>query len=359
MSLVSLGEVIRESKSSSVLGLDDSTPAGRAKIISYIKRALDLGSFETNYDPWIGRLDTQSDCCGNVTLPYFVDTVLATNVAGVPSGFRDKWFEFHMNGPGSLNWNNVPWAGSQAGYGWGPGGGAYGVGGSLAATMWTDGMVSPVIEDLTQPCALACVCENRVDGDAGLQLSVQAVTTSPQGYQEAALTTDGPNAPGTALFVPLRWDARGVATSDPAATLVTSITQVIKPETVGYVRLYGIAPQQGARLTLLGVYGPKETKPQYKRIRVTTGRAWVRIMYRIKTPDLLYDYDIVPIESLEAMLSLIKAVRFREANDYDKGQAALGVAVDILNKIQGIKDGPATVNLQFDPGWGGVQMDLR
>jgi hypothetical protein len=354
MSKVTLGEVIEQSKSSSVLGIDDSTQAGRAKIISYIKRALDLGSFETNYDPWIGLLDTQSDACGFVTLPSFIETVLAVNVGGLPSGFRDKWFEFHINGPGSSNW------GMGLNSGWvGVGIGAYGVGNSMASSAWSDRMTSPTIQDIQQPSALACVCDNREDGEAGLKLTVQAICTSPTGYQQQAITTVGPDAPGTAIFVPLKWDARGFATSDPDTTLVNRIIQVQKPETKGYVTLYAVAPQQGARMMLLGHYGPKETLPQYKRMQVTAGRSWVRLMYRIKTPDFLYDYDIVPIESLEAMLSLIKAVRFRETNDYATGQAALAVAVDILNKIQSVRDGPGTVNLQVDPGWGGVAMDLR
>lgn len=354
MSKVTLGEVIEQSKSSSVLGIDDSTQAGRSKIISYIKRALDLGSYETNYDPWIGKLDTQSDACGFVTLPGFIDTVLAVNVGGFPSGFRDKWFEFHINGPGSGMASNA------LNNGWvGVGAGTYGVGSGVAASAWSDRMTSPVIEDIQQPSALACVCDNREDGEAGLKLTVQAVCTSPTGYQQEALTTVGPDAPGTAIFVPLKWDARGYATSDPDATLINRVIQVQKPETKGYVTLYAVAPQQGARLALLGRYGPKETLPQYKRLQVTAGRSWVRLMYRIKTPDFLYDYDIVPIESLEAMLSLIKAVRFRETNDYGNGQAALTVAVDILNKIQNIRDGPATVALQVDPGFGNIQMDLR
>jgi hypothetical protein len=352
MSLVTLGEVINESKSSSVLGISD-----RAKIITYIKRALDLGTFKSNYNPWIGKLDTCSDACGYVTLPYFVETVLACNVGGLPAFFRDKWFEFNVNGPGSNSWGSFPSIANSTGYGNGTslyGGGSIGVGNT-----WDDRQFTSTFQDITTPSALLCICEDPADGAGNLQLSVQGITVSKEGYEEEALTTVGPNAPATAVFVPLAYSPNGLATSDPKATLFRRIIQVVKPVTVGYVRLYAVSPQQGAPLTLLGVYGPAETKPQYRRIRVSSGCNWVRVMYRIKTPDLLYDYDVIPIQSLDAMLGLIKAVRFNETNNYAEGKAALDIAVQTLNEIQTIQDGPCTINLQIDPGWGAVQSDLR
>ena len=353
MALVTLGEVIAESKSSSVLGIND-----RAKIISYIKRALDLGMYKSNYNPWIGILDTCSDSCGYVTLPSFIETVLATNVGGLPSLFRDKWFEFNINGPGSTAWGSYPSLASGYGYGMGTAGQAMGNLG--IGSTWDDRQFSPTFQDMSEPCALACICEDATDGAAGFQLTVQGVVTSPQGYQEQALTTDpaDPNSPATAIFVPMKFSPNGIATSDPKTTLLTRITQVTKPVTRGYVRLYAVAPQQGHKLTLVGVYGPNETTPQYRRYRVSAKCAWVRMMYRIKKPEFLYDYDIIPIPSLDAMLGLLKSIRFNESNNYDLGKAALDVAVQELNDIQGIQDGPATVDLMIDPNFG-IQCELR
>lgn len=354
MSLVTVGEVIQESKSASVLGISD-----RAKIVNYIKRALDLGTNKSNYNSWIGKLDTCSDACGYVTLPSFIETVLAVNVGGQPSLFRDKWFEFHINGPGSTSWGTIPSTGGAYGYGLGMT--TFGMGGIGVGNTWDDRMTSPTFQDITEPSVLACICENEQDGAAGLQLSVQGIVTSPQGYQEQALTTDAAdaNSPYDAIFVPLKWSANGIATSDPKSTLLTRVTQVVKPVTKGYVRLYAISPQQGHKATLIGVYGPGETKPQYKRIRVSSGCNWVRLMFRIKTPDLLYDHDIVPIPSLDVMLGLIKAVRWFETNNYTQGKEALAIAIQELNDIQSMADGPAYVSIQVDPSWGGVQMDLR
>ena len=357
MSLITLGEVIRESKSASVLGIAD-----RDKIVTYIKRALDLGAFESNYNPWVGVLDLCSDKCGYVTLPYFVDTVLACNVGGFPSYFRDKWYEFHINGGGSNSFGGYAGATNGAGMGYGDSGWGGGGGGSIGST-WDDRQTSPTFQDIDQPSALACICDVAADAQQTplLQISVQGTIITAQGYQQQALTTDptDPNTPATAVFVPLGFDPRGLATSDPKVTLFQRITQVIKPRTVGNVRLYAVAPVQGAKLVLIGDYGPNETKPAYKRIRVSSGRNWVRVMYRIKTPDMLGDYDIVPIQSLDAMLGLLRAVRYNDVGDYEKGDAAKKVAVNVLNRIQSIQDGPATVNIQVDPNCGNVQLDLR
>ncbi len=356
MALITLGEVIAESKAPTVLGISD-----RAKIISYVKRALDLAMHKSNYNPWIGVLDMCSDACGYVTLPDFVESVQACNVGGLPAFFRDKWFEFSINGPGSNSWGAYPSIAASSGYGVGVGTSTFGGGGIGIGNTWDDRQTSPTFEDLTEPCALACICENPADAKAGLSLTVQGIVTSPDGYQQQALTTDptDPNTPATAVFVPLAFDARGIATSDPKTTLFTRVTQVIKPVTQGYVRLYAVAQRQGAKLVLIGVYSPKETSPQYKRIRVSSARNWVRVMYRIKTPNLLYDYDVIPITSLDAMLCLLRAVRDYETRNYQEGDAALKVAVQVLNEIQSTQDGPCTINLMIDPAWGGVQADLR
>ena len=357
MSLITLGEVIRESKSASVLGIAD-----RDKIVTYIKRALDLGAFESNYDPWVGMIDLCADRCGWVTLPSFVGTVLMTNVNGVPSYPRDKWFQFALNGPGSNSWASYPSVPTASGFGDAPGGGGYGFGGGIGA--YTDyNLPSPTFQDITIPSALACICDVAADAQRTppLQLSVQGTIITPQGYQQQALTTDpsDPNTPSNAVFVPLGFDPRGLATSDPKVTIFQRITQVIKPVTQGNVRLYAVAPVQGAELVLIGDYGPAETRPQYQRIRVSTQGGWVRVMYRLKTPDLLFDHDVIPIQSLDAMLGLLRSVRYNDVGDYAKGDAARQQAVRTLNQIQSIQNGPCAVSIQMDPSWGAVAMDLR
>ena len=52
------------------------------------------------------------------------------------------------------------------------------------------------------------------------------------------------------------------------------------------------------------------------------------------------------------------------ANVFDQGPLMatgrpLDVAVQELNEIQSLADGPAFVEIQVDPNWGNIQMDLR
>ncbi len=64
----------------------------------------------------------------------------------------------------------------------------------------------------------------------------------------------------------------------PGCISLSCVPQPNPPATRGYVRLYAVSMQQGGKLTLIGNYGPNETLPQYKRIRVSSSRNWVRLM---------------------------------------------------------------------------------
>ncbi len=67
-------------------------------------------------------------------------------------------------------------------------------------------------------------------------------------------------------------------------------------------------------------------------------------------PTLLFDYDVLPIASLEAMLMLIKAVSMREAGRITEAQAYIDMAAQTIYEIQSAQDGPASVMLNVDPG---------
>ena len=143
MSLVTLGKVIAGSQSNDCLGISASTPDGRARIIDYIQQAIDLAQWEANWQINIATLDICADACGIITLPAFVGTVLAVNIGGYPTVFRNSWYEFHINGLGS----NRPNCGGCCGWG------------------YTDDMLwSPTMQDLTQWSCVSAICEDATDG---------------------------------------------------------------------------------------------------------------------------------------------------------------------------------------------------
>ena len=327
--LVPLGKVIQASKSNDVLGI-----SSRADIIDYIERAIELAAHEANWQILIGTLDICSGADGIITLPSFVGTVLATNIGGYPTIFRNSWYEFHINGAGSARRCGC-------GCGWG----------------YVDDMLwSPTFQELHQWSCVAAVCEDPIDGASGLNLIVQGQTMDQYGNQKQALTipASGPSQPG--VLVPL---INNYAATDPAITQLKQITQVTKPVTRGYVKLIAFSPNVAGPGVTIGYYGPNETNPRYRRIRTHTKCQWARVRYRRAEMPFTDDYEILPIASYQAMLDLLRVVRYRETNRGDDADKALARVIDLLGKIESIEDGPAIAPIQFEPGFGIGTLDPR
>lgn len=326
--IVTLGKVIEASKSNDVLGISD-----RTKIIDYISRAIEIAAYRANWNPYVSTLDICSDNNGYITLPSFVDVVLAANVGGRPALFRNSWYEYHINGLGS---NSAC--------------------GGTCGLYWDDKMWSPTFQDVKQWSLVAAICEDPIDGNGSLQMIVQGETVDSNYNQKMALTipASGPSSPG--VRVPI---LTNYASTDPSVTYFKKITQVTKPVTRGYIKLIAFQPEQLSQAVTLGYYAPNETNPRYKRMKVSCTCEWVRVKYRRKTIDLVNDYDIVPIASYQAMLDLLKAIRLRETNNIDVAEKYETKAVQLLQDIQTIEDGPNWGPLQIEPSFGIGTVDYR
>ena len=334
MSVVLLGQIINDTKSAAFLGISD-----RDVIISYVERALELGIWEENYNPSIGTLVMNSDVCGWLTLPYFVGTVLAVNVAGQPAQFRNAWFEYAASGPGSApNSGNIYNAGSFYGQAGTNGGGWNG-------QTWDDREWSPTFEDLREWSALAAICENPADGTGALKLVVEGEANDGLG-----------NAIFKTVEIPL---LANTGTTDPQATMWRKITRVVKPLTAGYVRLLGFPFRQGVKAVTLGFYGPRETTPRYRRIRVSQACQCVKVRYRLADIKLLADYDVIPINSRQAMLELIKSLRLSDTNNTEQAAVYEAHARALLREKQTAEEGPGTFMLNVDPSNFVGSLDLR
>ena len=325
--IVTLGKIIEASKSNDILGISD-----RHKIIDYINRAVEIATYRANWNPSVSTLDICSDHNGCITLPNFVETVLAANIGGCPATFRNSWYEYHINGVGS---NSC---------------------GSACGLYWDDKMWSPTFQDLKRWSLVAAICEDPIDGDGTKELIVQGETMDSQYNQKMALTIPptGPSSPGVRVKLLTNY-----AATDPGVTFFKKITQVTKPVTRGYVKLIGFPAEQMSQAVTLGYYAPNETNPLFKRMKVSCACSWVRIKYRRKTIDLVNDYDIVPLASYQATLDLLKAIRLRETNNIDVAEKYEMKAVELLGDIQTIDDGPNYGPLQVDPGFGIGTIDYR
>lgn len=337
---VTLGQVIAASQSNDVLGLSAAT--NRAQILDYIERSIELAINEANWQINIGTIDVCSSPEGIVTLPWFVGTVLAVNVCGQPTIFRNSWYEFHINGVGTRGNCGPQNNAACCGWGW----------------LSDDLLWSPTLFDLKQWSYVAAICEDAIDGaqNPPLTLIVEGETMDAYGNPKMALTfpTTGPSQPG--VLLPL---INNYASTDQGVTPFRKITRVTKPVTRGYVKLIGFPPNQNGNAVTLGYYGPNETNPNYRRIRVDAKCASVRVRYVRAQLPYLYDYEILPVASYQSMLDLLRVVRMRETNNGDEADKMLARVIDLLTKIEVIEQGPAISPMQFEPGWGIGCIDYR
>ena len=82
-------------------------------------------------------------------------------------------------------------------------------------------------------------------------------------------------------------------------------------------------------------------------------------MYRRSEIKLVYDTDLVPFPSKQAMLFLLKSIRLFETNNIEIAQAYENKAIQILLDMDYIQNGPATFKLQVEPGYGLGCIDYR
>lgn len=331
MSVVTFGQIVKASKSKDVLGI-----VSKEQIGDYLYRAIEIAMYKGNFDPWLKNLDVCADASGCVVLPSFVGTVLSVNIGGRPSLFRNSWYEFNINGYGSTGGYGAGYAG---GGGCGPG-----VGWVSDDLGWT-----PVFQNLTDWMYVAAICEDPQDGNGSLNIIVEGETVDQNCNPKMAITIPpmGPSSSG--VKVPL---ISGFPVTDAGATAFRRITQVTKPVTRGYVKLIGFKNESGSQGVTLGYYAPNETNPRYRKIRVSQSCPWVRIRFRMAQLPLVNDWDIVPLESYQATLDLLKAIRLRETNNYDVAEVAETKAVNLLREIQAIQDGPAMDPIQVEPSFG-------
>lgn len=335
--IIPLGRVIQGAKSSAILGIGD-----RTLIIDYIERARELALYRANWDTWMGTIDLCSNNCGYVTLPYFVDTVMAMNVGGHPATFRNQWYEFHINGQGS----GMAGLGSAGGFGGWPSLGYF----------WDDCSWSPVLQDITQWSYLAAICEDPIDGNGSLQLIVQGETVDTNYNEKSVLTIPvaGPSAPG--VLIPI---LTGYASTDPKVTAFKRVTRVTKPITRGYIKLIAFPQTQLASAVTLGYYAPHETEPNYRRIRVNAKCQWVRCRYKRAQLPLVNDYDDTGFGSYEALLQLVRAIRLRETDSYAAAETSEAKGVQLLTDLQQQQEGPGFAPIQIDPSYGISTIDYR
>ncbi len=300
-----VAEIMSDARS--VLGKCDNDTVFRR-----ITDSVRLANNQSKGNDWNIALMDLCVCDGCVTLPADVGTVLGINNAGYPTLIRDQWFQFHANGPGSLDCQ--PWN-------------------------YTDelGQVC-TFKDPSAPVRLVAVVENAADSNSELRVF---------GWDEDGkriYTDNADGVPQDGFIVPTVY---GFSIPSPAInTVITRIDRIQKQQTNGFVKLIAVDATTLASHTMIGYYLPWETVPSYRRIRVPD-RDWVRIKYRRKDVEVRGEIDWINIDNREALLLLLKAVKFRLDNQIEQAKAYEMEGMRLLSNEAETLRPPATNNPQI------------
>ena len=228
---------------------------------------------KADFEGFKGWLDicTGSACQMCITLPREIETVLAVNIGGKPALGYDQLFNFHLNGPGDCR-VNCEWSWQDQG-GW-----------------------HSTYRDLVTPSKL--VAHLQLADDNGKQLIVYGYDVNGQVLrrQVGGEWLNGYQVP----------TIYGVALPDSQAPTIARITGVSKDLTAGSVRLSTVDNGNAAG-TLLAVYEPDETLPQYRRIKINRPHPWVRVAYMKPNPVFSSRYDHIPLRSRLGFLLGVRA----------------------------------------------------
>lgn len=282
------------------------------KFLTYINQARER---IINSGKWKGMIfDANFDASlGYITLPRDAESLLGLHVNKGIYGIQSKWYEYIVGGGGKLP-EDMPDIGS-------------------AIDLGEDFVT---MEDPAAPSQILFKTTNSADTGESIVIY-------------------GKDVNGNDIY-----DANGnlgetLSLAAPSGSVVTSavfakITSVLKPYTVGNVEIYAVTLPVD---TLLSVYQPGETSPQYRRYRlkvydantVVTGRCKLRYFPLVAETEPLLPANI------GALKMALMALTYEDANDPAASDGYWGRCYGLLNQQLKENRGAAKFvpNLKFFP----------
>lgn len=306
------------------------------EIYRFLNAAVEILSNKGNWDPLVGFADicTQGSL---VVLPREIETPLAVNIGGSPANFRSKWFEFHLNGPGSdCCACRCGWA-------------------------WEDLGFLPTYRRVTENTNL--VFTSTDDTDVGALVLVY-------GKDGDGLTLVHDDS-ATGTTVPGLIYSIKSSTSQTDTRDISQIDNIVKPVTQGFVTLTG-RTEEDTTGTVMGIYEPDETIPEYRRLSISgscgvascgcagcsgeenLNTTWVRMRFRRRTFSLSRQSDLIFLHSPMAIKTAVQAVRSLESNDREAFNQYMETALMFINDKEKRIKGPSRISMQFQSrAWAG------
>lgn len=301
-----------------------------SKVNEVIEELANLG----NWDPMVVYMDICTTGC-EITLPDDIEVPLSINVGGTPSDFRNKWFEFHLNGPGS---ECCP---------------------SSCSFAWNDKGDFPTFRDPVKPSLVAAYPQLSEDATANVRV---------YGYDQNdqwIMTADCNGVLQDGFDIPVIF---GAFTGMTVTQKVKRITRISKTVTNGFVKIVALDPGNFSGGTLLGIIRPNITEPSFRRITIsgngtdrfgdcTSCTNWVRMRARRKTFKVTQLSDSIPLHSVTAIKMMAMAIKKYEADLLNEYATYFSAARDALQREQKTRSGPNQIKIQFQGSYAGGPCD--
>lgn len=356
-----------------------------------------------NWDPSIGYMDI---CVGRdrcVALPPTVQTPLALNIGGSPARFRNEWFEFHLNGPGSPECEGCP-----------------------CDWVWDNRGDYPTIESIKEPSKLMAIVEHPEDTNIPIRVygldelrrplrtlsceapmlnrSLTAPFTQPNPmtfvtinvnnsdsllkYQEIiirnsttrrnnfyrvqsrpSMTTltlmldpnetseaSGTVIPQASTIMSRTWEdgilvptVAGYPMPTEEGVLVSQVTRIRKSrQSTGFIRVVALDPGRNDGQTLLTYLYPKNLEQVYRRILVARSCTWVRMRYKKRNTKIESWQDEIMIDSKLGFLFALRSVEALRDNNTEVADSYKAQAVQFLSEEQIRNRPPGPLEIQVN-----------
>lgn len=307
---------------------DTFGPIGQQKIFDRITEAIELlANLGPAWDPLIGYVDIQTFNSFYVTLPYYVDQVLAINVNNSTGNFRNQWFEFHMNGLGQDNWN------------------ADQVGSNRPCGGYEEVGEYPCAFPLFSPAYLVAQPVN--PGDNGTLIRAW-------GIDQNDLPIYSVNDGRLGAVVSCEQTTYNIADQSVPFKRVDRI--VIEGTAQGFIMLY--ATDGTNLLQNLGTFWPGVCEPRFRTIKIGQQAVWVRMRYKKRWLKISSLTDPVHMRSRSAMFNALRSI-MTATTDPNAAQVLLMAAKTLLNQEWRATHTHEGLELQFDPAiWGGSMITM-
>lgn len=269
--------------------------------VSYRKLndAVELLANKSDWDPLVGFIDISCDETF-VTLPPEIETPIAISYGRWPAMPRGQLFRFHLNGPGDRNTCS-------------PG------------RFWEDANDAVTYRELCEPRAVQVVACNSADVGQIVWFYGYDENRNPIRTEVEGEWFDGYPVTVALDYVPA-----------PDAPLFSEITRVRKPVTIGSLNAWTVL--DGALEEILAVYYHYTEEPRFRRLRIDRASELVRIHYRRRNEKLRTQTDLIPLHNRQAVVMMVRALKYYDDADFPNATAAEATAVRWLTEEQATRN---------------------